>query len=129
MRAGGAAGPATPGSGPVAHLVDRIVAVVDMLQDQPPPRSFIIEVPQLDGAQIRVALRGDGTVHLGLAGERPAPSAMPIISAARAALEDRGFDLGPDSRDRRSQPEQEDVVEIPGRGRRTMRPVWTGLRI
>lgn len=129
VPAGDVAGSAAPNGGPITHLVDRIVAVVDMLHDQPPPRSFIIEVPQLDGTQIRVALRADGTVHLGVAGDRPAHLAMPIITAARAALGDRGFDLGPDSQGRPSHPERDDVVEILGRGRRTTRPIRPGLRI
>jgi hypothetical protein len=123
-------GPAAPGRGATSGLVDRIVGVVDMLQNQPPPRSFIIEVPQLDGAQIRVALRPDGSVHLGLVGERPGDLAMPVVTAARAALHDRGFDLGPDDRGRRQRHVEDDAAELFAAGRRrTTRPVDSGLRI
>ena len=112
----------------VAHLINRVVDVVEMLQNEPPPRAFVIDLPHVEGVQIRVALRPDGAVHLALASDRPVDVAMPILTAARSALADRGFDLAQDSAGQQRD-EREEAIAIFGKSRRTMRPVVTGLRI
>lgn len=121
----------TPQPGPrsamMAPIVERLIQAVETLQDQPPPRSLVVEIPELDGLRIRVAVRPDGAIHLATPSDRVVDLAMSILDAARAALSERGFDLAHDSPRRRHDDREE--AERPRERRPMQIPQPRGLRI
>ncbi len=94
-------------------IAARVAAVVEAQTGQPLPRSFLIEISALDGAQVRVAIHQDGTVRLTAAGD-DAERLAPFLTTARDALSDRGFDLAGDPRRREGrQPEADQDRRLP----------------
>jgi hypothetical protein len=107
-----------------AASIQRVLDAVELLEKAPPPRHLTLELA--DG-RLRVAIE-DGQVRLSLLGER-GEDASRFLDDARAALEERGFDLGgnrgsehhDDPRDERSAPH--------ARSRSASPRVTAGLRL
>jgi hypothetical protein len=118
-----------------ASIINRVIRVVEMQQHLPPPRSMVVEIPELDGLQLTVSLRGT-EVHI-VTADRAQGAALfrPFQNEVAAALDARGLDLwlqsGDQSSERRAwdEPEQAPTPDrIPFR-RRSRREAPTGLRL
>ena len=106
-------------------LVDRVMQAVEMQRNQPPPRMVVVEVPELDGLRVMVAMQTDGKVHVTpLAGTAPVHVAEPFVAAVTDALTADGFQMadGSDnSDDRRRSGDPANSDETKPRPRRTRR--------
>jgi hypothetical protein len=131
----------SPPAGPSA-LANRVMAAVAQIQDAPPPAHILVELPGLDGLQVRVSLSGS-TVHLTMLGESADPAMAPkigtLVQDVATGLSGRGMQLDVASGGRHGQPEQQpppsgrpDGVAPPRASPRSgppARPQPTGLRI
>jgi hypothetical protein len=125
---------AQPQSRPVAapntQLVNRVLRMVEFQQTQPPPRMVVVDMPELEGLRLMVAVQADGKVHVApIAGSAPHQVAEPFMQAVGEALSAEGFDLAADSqqRQRRDRPEPNDPAPATRRTARRRRA--TGLRL
>ena len=131
---GAAATQAQPQSRPVSapnpQLVNRVLRMVEFQQTQPPPRMVVVDMPELEGLRLMVAVQADGKVHVApIAGSAPQQVAEPFMQAVGEALSAEGFDLAADSqqRQRRDRPEPNDPAPTTRRTARRRRA--TGLRL
>lgn len=84
--------PATEATDPAARMVARVLDAVDLLENAPPPRRMTVDLPDLGGLRLHVALRG-GEVHVQVQGG----SAGDLAGWSRdlsSALASRGLTLG-----------------------------------
>ncbi|MCP3977323.1 MAG: hypothetical protein GY720_22770 [bacterium] len=107
--------------------------MVEHQQTQPPPRMVVVDMPELEGLRLMVALQADGKVHVApIAGSAPAQIAEPFITAVGEALAADGFDLADSGeKDQRERRDIDEPAPAPQqRGRRTRRARRSsGLRL
>lgn len=135
---GGAANaaPATPAPAPTpvdgglhARVVARVIQAAELLENAPPPRHMVVELPDSDGLRLQVAMRGS-EVHVNLHGGRTAPDLGAWGRELAAGLASRGMSLGeftsgdsaPSGREQQSddhhpRPSEDDRPAAPPRGR------------
>lgn len=124
--------PATDATEPAARMVARVLDAVDLLENAPPPRRMTVDLPDLGGLRLHVALRG-GEVHVQVQGG----SAGDLVGWSRdlsSALASRGFTLGDFGTDggsgRQQHHARQPVLDEPGPGevpgRRPSRPPTDG---
>ena len=134
----GAAASDAPASTPAqpvpSGLVDRVMQAVEMQRNQPPPRMVVVEVPELDGLRVMVAMQTDGKVHVTpLAGTAPVHISEPFVAAVADALTADGFQMADgsgnsDERRRSGDPASSENTNLkPRRSRRNGRRA--GLRL
>jgi hypothetical protein len=113
---------------PLRHgAVARLVETVERLKDAPPPRTVVVDLPEMDGLRVRVALEGSAVKLEILSGARSDLSSL--LGDASAALTERGFDLSGAPGEERHGGSTEEHFEndaTPARARRTNRG---GLRL
>lgn len=129
-----AAPPPTASSSTPAAILHRVMNVVEMQALQPPPRSMVVELPELDGLRITVSLRGS-EVHI-VTGDRSDGAALfrPFQTEIAAALDAHGLDLWLESGEQSAQRQADsDDTPAPKRRRnifrRAQRPADDALRI
>ncbi len=104
-------------------MVDRVVKLVQMQSQLPPPRSISVDLPEMEGLRLVVSMRSDGSVHLAPAGSNSQQASVSnLLTAVKDALSEQGFDLASDGQgrhqERRSQDPQSDLPPRPFRPRR-----------
>lgn len=130
----GAPAPASPiPTSQHAALVNRVLQMVEHQQTQPPPRMVVVDMPELEGLRLMVALQADGKVHVApIAGSAPTHVADSFVTAVGEALAADGFNLA-DGRDngRRDRRDVDEPAPAPQpRHRRTRRARRSsGLRL
>lgn len=111
-----------------AASVQRVLDAVELLENAPPPRQLTLELGE---NRLRVSVE-DGQVRLSLLGQDDA-DATRLLEEARAALEERGFDLGGDRRGDGTAQDGQDGRDPgaggPVPGRSSSRPATAGLRL
>ncbi len=112
----------------LAPLVDRVTQAIELQQNQPPPRTVVVDVPEVDGLRIRVGIRADGTIALATVTPAVTTSAASFMSMVAEALESRGFAMADDA-PRRGMPERSDEDAGDDRQRRRRRVDRPGVRI
>ena len=118
--------PVTHAPGPLAA---RILQIVELQAQLPPPRSMIVEIPEMNGLRLSVALRG-AEVHVAALGDdRAANTFRPWLGELAAALDHRGLRLsfagGGTAGQRRGDDEhQRTAEEPPPRFERRRAPDW-----
>ncbi len=115
---------------PNTQLVNRVLRMVEFQQTQPPPRMVVVDMPELEGLRLMVAIQADGKVHVApIAGSAPQQVAEPFMQAVGEALSAEGFDLAANSqqRQRRDRPESDEPAPTTRRTARRRRA--TGLRL
>jgi hypothetical protein len=100
---------ATPGSPPGAaaqasSLADRVMKAVDLQRSQPPPRSMVVDIPEVEGLRLVVSVRSASHVTVApVAGNADAAFA-PFAEDLSRVLAQRGFVMnGEDRRGSRNQ--------------------------
>ncbi len=115
---------------------ERLIEIVERLAAAAPPRHLTVELPEMDGLRVQVAVRGS-EVHLRVVGGQTSGDAFGSLEQDLGrALRQRGFDLagsGGQTSGRR-QPSTGDGTPLPttatGRPRPAVRPTQSGfLRI
>jgi hypothetical protein len=114
-----------PGSA-VARMVARVMDALDLLQNAPPPRRMTVDLPDVDGLRLHVALRGTEVSVTVLAGGTQGDAAgwgrdLTTALAARG-FSLGGFDGGAGEGRQRAPHEQPDEVPVPTATGRRPRP-------
>ena len=140
---GGPQSSSTPSGVPTARphvvvpssLINRVLEAIEHQQSQPPPRMVVVDMPELEGLRLMVALQSDGKVHVApMAGSAPPQIAEPFVVAVAEALAAEGFDLAKNSDDpahsRGERDAHNNPEELPQRGRQPRSPRRSaGLRL
>jgi hypothetical protein len=83
-----------PAAGPApSAAADRLMQVVERLAQAAPPRHLTVELPELDGVRVQVALRGSEVVLRIVGGETSGDAFGSLEQELGRALQQRGFDL------------------------------------
>jgi len=122
--------PAAAPTGPVATspetlrpqasaLAERVMQAIDLQRTQPPPRSMVVDIPELEGLRLVVSVRAAGHVTVTPASGSGNPDAFaPFASDLSRVLAERGFVMNGDGRQRGYNPyaDEEPVPATPRRG-------------
>lgn len=92
---------------PVSDAARRILEVVERLQQVPPPRQVVVELPDLDGLRVLVEARGTSVHVVVLHGPTHGGQLDALARELAAGLSERGFDLAGFSRGREREREPE----------------------
>lgn len=114
-----------------AAMVDRIMRVVEMRGQLPPPHRVVVELPQLEDVQVAVTVRGS-VVHIASARGDAVPDAFrPMVGVLTAALAARGFTLNAETGGRDGGGYQDEASEKPFTPENVVKPRKgdDGLRI
>jgi hypothetical protein len=113
------AAPAAPGS-VAAATVDRIMDAVEAQRTAPNPDAVLVDIPEMDGLQLRVALRGTEVAITRTSIQGSTEHIRPMLIELGSALANKGFSLAGERRggDRNQQPDRPYVPESDQRHQR-----------
>ena len=118
---------------PIQHtaLAERVLRAVEMQSNQPPPRTMIVDIPEIDGLRLVVSVRSGAEVHVVPASSSAQVGGLqPFLSELEGVLADRGFVMTGDGRRRGGNQPYEKVPDLPRRPRPSYtRPADNDLRI
>ncbi len=118
---------------PIQHtaLAERVLRAVEMQSTQPPPRTMIVDIPEIDGLRLVVSVRSGAEVHVVPASSSAQVGGLqPFLSELEGVLADRGFVMTGDGRRRGGNQQYEKVPDLPRRSRPSYaRPADNDLRI
>lgn len=120
-------------SAQTSALAERVMQAIDMQRTQPPPRSMVVDIPEVEGLRLVVSVRSGGQVSVAPATGSANPDAFaPFATDLSRVLADRGFVMTGDGRQRGHNPYNTDEQASPAPRRQTFRrsaPVDNDLRI
>lgn len=118
---------------PTQHsaLAERVLEAVELQANQPPPRTMIVDIPEIEGLRLVVSVRSGGEVHVVQSSASTGNQGLQgFLSELEGVLADRGFVMTGDGRRRGGNPSRDEQVDLPRRPRPTFnRPVDNDLRI
>lgn len=118
---------------PASALAERVMQAIDMQRTQPPPRSMVVDIPELEGLRLVVSVRSAGHVTVTPASGTANPDVFaPFATDLSRVLAERGFVMNGDSRRQGYNPyNEEEAPPAPRRstGFRRPAPVDNDLRI
>lgn len=120
-----ATGAAPLGMQPQASaLAERVMQAIDLQRTQPPPRSMVVDIPELEGLRLVVSVRSAGHVTVTPAGNSANPDVFaPFATDLSRVLAERGFVMNGDSRRQGYNPyDQDEVPPTPRRSTGFRRP-------
>lgn len=90
-------------------LADRVMQAIDLQRTQPPPRSMVVDIPELEGLRLLVSVRSAGNVTVAPASGSANPDAFaPLATDLSRVLAERGFVMNGDGRQRGHNPYSDD---------------------
>ncbi len=112
-------------------LAERVMQAVELQANQPPPRTMVVEIPEIEGLRLVVSVRAGAEVHVVPASTSSSVDGLnPFFDELQGVLADRGFVMTGDGRRRRNQPREENEAEPrPNPQPRNRRPDDGDLRI
>ena len=94
---------------------------VELQANQPPPRTMVVDIPEIEGLRLVVSVRS-GEVHVVPATASTGTDGIqPFLDELRGVLESRGFVMTGDGRQRGRNPHDEDDPVPPRAPRPTFR--------
>ena len=112
------AGPGSSGAVPglaeslrpqASALAERVMQAIDLQRTQPPPRSMVVDIPELEGLRLVVSVRASGNVTVTPASGSANPDGFaPFATDLSRVLAERGFVMNGDGRERGYNPYAED---------------------
>lgn len=118
---------------PAQHsvLAERVLEAVEMQAHQPPPRTMIVDLPELEGIRLVVSVRSGAEVHVVPSSTSTVTDGLRgFMNELDGVLADRGFVMTGDGRRRRENPAPDDQRDLPRRPRpAASRPTDNDLRI
>lgn len=116
--------PAEPPAAQTSALAERVLQAVDLQRTQPPPRSMVVDIPEIEGLRLVVSVRTGGQVSVTQAGGANADAFTPFAEDLSRVLSQRGFVMNGDDR-RHSHNPHTDEERAPFRAprRNSRRPV------
>ena len=118
---------ATPISAPAAPiqhsaLAERVMQAVELQANQPPPRTMLVDIPEIEGLRLVVSVRSGAEVHVVPATASTATGGVqPFLEELQGVLENRGFVMTGDDRGRRGQRQNQDEPVPPRPARPSFR--------
>ena len=118
---------------PAQHsaLAERVLQAVELQANQPPPRTMVVDIPEIEGLRLVVSVRAGAEVHVVPSSSSAAgDSVQPFLDELQGVLENRGFVMTGDGRRRGNNPnhdEQDEPTKAPRP--RFQRPTDNDLRI
>ena len=103
--------PVTNPAAPVQHsaLAERVTQAVELQANQPPPRTMVVDIPEIEGLRLVVSVRSGAEVHVVPASASTATDGVqPFLEELQGVLEGRGFVMTGDGRRRKDQPQEQD---------------------
>ncbi|MDJ0496686.1 MAG: hypothetical protein QNJ89_02575 [Acidimicrobiia bacterium] len=116
--------PVTTPAAPIQHsaLAERVMQAVEMQANQPPPRTMVVDIPEIEGLRLVVSVRGGAEVHVVPASASTATAGVqPFLEELQGVLENRGFVMTGDDRRRNGQRQDQDEPAPARRSRPTFR--------
>jgi hypothetical protein len=112
-------------------LAERVLEAVQLQANQPPPRTMIVDIPEIEGLRLVVSVRGGAEVHVvPTSGSTVSSGLQPFMNDLENVLAHRGFTMTGDGRRRGGKEHQPEEDEMPRRSRPTFnRPTDNELRI
>jgi hypothetical protein len=111
---------ATTSTGHQTALAERVLQAVELQANQPPPRTMVVDLPEIDGLRLVVSVRAGGEVHVVPASNSTSVHGLqPFLSELESVLADRGFVMTGDGRRRGGNPYNEEEQQLPRRPRPT----------
>ncbi|GBE24170.1 hypothetical protein BMS3Bbin02_00438 [bacterium BMS3Bbin02] len=92
-----ASSPSVPGS-VTAITVDRIMEAIEVQRAGPQPDAVLVDIPEMDGLQLRVALRGTEVAITRTSVQGSTENVRPMLIELGSALANKGFSLAGDRR-------------------------------
>lgn len=84
---------------PASALAARVLQAIDLQRTQPPPRSMVVDIPEVEGLRLVVSVRAGGQVSVVPApGWANADAYAPFADDVARVLADRGFVMTGDGR-------------------------------
>jgi len=114
----------TSPAAPVQHtaLAERVMEAVQLQANQPPPRTMIVDIPEIEGLRLVVSVRSGGEVHVvPTSSSSVSPGYQPFLSELEGVLAERGFVMTGDGRRRGANQYQRDDNDVPRRSQPTFR--------
>jgi len=122
--------PATPTQH--SALAERVLQAVELQANQPPPRTMVVDIPEIEGLRLVVSVRSGSEVHVVQASNSAAGDGFqPFMDELQGVLEGRGFVMTGDGRRRGNSRYQNESEQqpLPRRPRTATRPGDGDLRI
>jgi len=112
-------------------LAERVLEAVQLQANQPPPRTMIVDIPEIEGLRLVVSVRGGAEVHVvPTSGSTASSGLQPFLSELENVLANRGFTMTGDGRRRGGNEYEPEEDDMPRRSRPTFkRPTDNDLRI
>ncbi len=101
---------------PTQHsaLAERVLQAVEMQANQPPPRTMVVDIPEIEGLRLVVSVRAGAEVHVVPSTASTASDGLqPFLEELQGVLENRGFVMTGDGRRRGNNPNQDERPEPP----------------
>ncbi|MDJ0954326.1 MAG: hypothetical protein QNJ81_11670 [Acidimicrobiia bacterium] len=120
---------------PAQHsaLAERVLQAVELQANQPPPRTMVVDIPEIEGLRLVVSVRAGAEVHVVPASASTGGDGLEtFLEELQGVLEHRGFVMTGDGRRRGANPNQDDQDEPRSEPRSSFRrpqPTDNDLRI
>ena len=130
--------PVVDGGGPAlplqnTALAERVLQAVEMQANQPPPRTMVVDIPEIEGLRLVVSVRSGAEVHVVPSTSSAASDGLQsFMDELQGVLTSRGFVMTGDGRRRGSNPHNDERPEPQRPQRPTFRrpqPTDNDLRI
>lgn len=94
---------------PHSALAERVIRAVELQANQPPPRTMVVDIPEIEGLRLVVSVRGGAQVHVVPTTGSPTSDAFqPFMDELNGVLSERGFEMTGDGRERGYNPNDPD---------------------
>ena len=116
--------PVTTPALPIQHsaLAERVMQAVELQANQPPPRTMVVDIPEIEGLRLVVSVRSGAEVHVVPASASTATDGVQsFLDELQGVLENRGFVMTGDDRRRNGQRQDQDEPAPPRPARPTFR--------
>jgi len=103
--------PVTAPAAPIQHsaLAERVMQAVELQANQPPPRTMVVDIPEIEGLRLVVSVRSGAEVHVVPASASTATDGVqPFLEELQGVLENRGFVMTGDDRRRNGRRQDQD---------------------
>jgi len=101
---------------PTQHsaLAERVLQAVELQANQPPPRTMVVDIPEIEGLRLVVSVRSGAEVHVVQASNSAAGDGFqPFMDELQGVLEGRGFMMTGDGRRRGNSRYQDESEQRP----------------
>ncbi|MDX2466761.1 MAG: hypothetical protein QNL12_05565 [Acidimicrobiia bacterium] len=97
-------------------LAERVMRAVELQANQPPPRTMVVDIPEIEGLRLVVSVRGGAQVHVvPTTGSATPDSFQPFMDELSTVLADRGFEMTGEGHRQGNDPNEQGAEPLPFR--------------